>query len=315
VSPTLALESSVFLFYLALAASLLVLAGFVLMVLKWGLRKDVGRAGTAYRGWLFMVPLLLLVYFLGREADIVFLTLVAILGFREFARATGLDHDRMMTAAVYLGISATGVACLMTDPASGRLGWYGGFMTLPVFVTAAIVAIPVVRNRARDQLRRIALAIVGYLYLGWMFQHLAFLANSAYAYGYLGYLVLAVELNDVAAYTIGSWFGRHLLRSGISPKKTWEGAAGALAISCVLPWALHFTFPHFTARDCLVAGLIVGIGGQLGDLVVSVIKRDLEIKDMGAVIPGHGGILDRIDSLIYAAPLFFHYIRFRYEEG
>ena len=64
------------------------------------------------------------------------------------------------------------------------------------------------------------------------------------------------------------------------------------------------------ARDCLLAGLIVGVGGQLGDLAVSVIKRDLGIKDMGAAIPGHGGILDRIDSLIYVAPLFFHYIRY-----
>ena len=87
---------------------------------------------------------------------------------------------------------------------------------------------------------------------------------------------------------------------------------GALAASALLPWALLFTFPHFEARDCLQTGLIVGIGGQLGDLVVSVIKSDLGIKDMGATIPGHGGILDRIDSLIYVAPLFFHYVRYRH---
>src|SRR5206468_9096128 len=143
---------------------------------------------------------------------------------------------------------------------------------------AVILAVPVARNRAQDQLRPLALAIVGFVYFGWMFGHLAFLANSAHAYSYLGYLVLAVELNDVAAYTCGKLFGRHPLRSNISPKKTWEGAIGALALSMLLPWALLFTFPHFEARDCLLAGLIVGIGGQLGDLVVSVIKRDLAIK-------------------------------------
>ena len=65
----------------------------------------------------------------------------------------------------------------------------------------------------------------------------------------------------------------------------------------------------------ILAGLIVGIGGQLGDLVVSVIKRDLGIKDMGAMIPGHGGVLDRIDSMIYVAPLFFHYVRYRHGLG
>ena len=77
-------------------------------------------------------------------------------------------------------------------------------------------------------------------------------------------------------------------------------------------WGMSSTFPHFGARDCLAVGLLVGVGGQLGDLVVSVIKRDVGVKDMGAVVPGHGGVLDRIDSLVYVAPLFFHYVRFRF---
>jgi phosphatidate cytidylyltransferase len=313
MSPSQALQSPVFLFYLALAASLLMIAGVVLAVLKWGLRKNVGHAWAAYEGWLLLVPLLLLVLFLGREASIVFVALVAILGFHEFARASGLSRDGVLTGAVDLGIIALSVVCVMPDPTDGRPGWYGLFIALPVFVTAVILVIPVLRNRAQGQLGLLALAMVGFVYFGWMFGHLAFLANATYAYSYLGYLVLAVELNDVAAYTCGKLFGRHPLRSNISPKKTWEGAIGALAVSFLLPWALLFTLPHFDPWDCLMAGLIVGLGGQLGDLVVSVIKRDLEIKDMGAVIPGHGGILDRIDSLIYVAPLFFHYIRYRHD--
>jgi phosphatidate cytidylyltransferase len=75
-----------------------------------------------------------------------------------------------------------------------------------------------------------------------------------------------------------------------------------------LPWLLAFSFPHFSTREKILTGLIVGIGGQLGDLSISVIKRDLGIKDMGASLPGHGGILDRIDSLIYTAPLFLHMV-------
>jgi phosphatidate cytidylyltransferase len=312
MSPTAALQSPIFLFYVALAAGLLIVAGGVLAVLTWGLRKRAGQAWAAYRGWLILVPLLLLVFFLGREAAIVFLTVVAILGFHEFARAAGLSRDWVLTGAVDLGIAATGAASLMTDPTDGQPGWYGLFMTLPVFVTAVIVAVPVARNRAQGQLPLLALAIIGFVYFGWMFGHLAFLANARHAYSHLGYLVLAVELNDVAAYTCGKLFGRHPLRGNISPNKTWEGALGALVVSLLLPWALRFTFPHFQDIDCLAAGLIVGIGGQLGDLVVSVIKRDLGVKDLGATIPGHGGILDRIDSLIYVAPLFLHYLRFRH---
>src|SRR5438093_4819562 len=200
MSPTLALQSPSFLFYAALTISLLFVAGVVLAVLKWTLGKNVGHAWKAYCGWLFMVPLLILGFFLGRETAIVFLTVVAIFGFREFARATELYNDRVITGTVYLGIIATGVVCWMSNPSDGKPGWYGLFMALPVFVIAAILVIPVFRNRGQGQLPLLALAVVGFMYFGWMFGHMTFRANSTNAYSYLGYLVRAVELNDIAAY-------------------------------------------------------------------------------------------------------------------
>jgi phosphatidate cytidylyltransferase len=99
----------------------------------------------------------------------------------------------------------------------------------------------------------------------------------------------------------------------ISPNKTWEGSLGALTVSMVLPWIMRFSFPEFGPLQMVLTGLIVGIGGQLGDLSISVIKRDIGIKDMGAAIPGHGGVLDRIDSLIYTAPLFLHMTNYFYK--
>ncbi len=125
-------------------------------------------------------------------------------------------------------------------------------------------------------------------------------------------MIFATELNDVSAFTFGRLLGRHPLRSEISPNKTWEGALGALAVSMVLPWLLRFSFPSFGVTQLILTGLIVGIGGLLGDLSISVIKRDIGTKDMGATIPGHGGILDRIDSLIYVAPLFMHMAGYYY---
>src|SRR3970282_2209727 len=100
---------------------------------------------------------------------------------------------------------------------------------------------------------------------------------------------------DIAAYTCGRLWGRHRLRSSISPNKTWEGALGGLAVSLALPWLLWFSFPHFGALELLLTGLVVGIGSQLGDLAMSLIKREVGLKDMGSLLPGHGGILDRID--------------------
>jgi len=309
MTPSAAIESDVFLTYLAILASLLVAAGMVLAVLRWGFGKDVSHAWQSYRGWLMMIPLLLGCMFLGRAVTIVFLTTVTVFAFKEYARATGLYDDWWMTGVAYLGIIGVGLVSLLPDPRLNVPGWYGMFSVMPAYTIAAILMVPIVRNRTKGQLQMLALAIVGFLYVGWTFGHLTFLANSKYAYGYLMYLMFAVELNDIAAYTFGKAFGRHPLRSNISPKKTWEGALGALAVSMALPWVMHFSFPHFTPVQCILTGLIVGVGGQLGDLSMSVIKRDLGTKDMGNLIRGHGGILDRIDSMIYVAPLFFHMVR------
>jgi phosphatidate cytidylyltransferase len=273
------------------------------------LHRNVTHAWQSYTSWLVMIPLVLIGIFAGRVPLIVLLSLLAIFAFKEFARATGLYRDWLMTGVVYLGIAAMGLVSAIYDPLLGEPGWYGLFAILPVYVIAAIMLIPIIRNRSEGQLQAIALAILGFLYIGWMFGHMAFLANSKDAYGYLLYLIFAVEVNDVAAYTFGKLFGRHPLRSNISPKKTWEGSIGALAVSMALPWVLWFSFPHFTPPELILTGLIVGITGQFGDLSMSVIKRDLGIKDMGVLIRGHGGILDRIDSLIYVTPLFFHMVR------
>jgi len=305
-----ALASTVFKFYAVLLLGGLLLAGILLAFLRWGLRKHVDHAWNSYCGWLIMVPVTLFAIFLGRIPTIIFFTTLSVFGFKEFARATGLYRDWFMTGTVYLATIAVGVCTLAIDPATGHPGWYGVFMALPVYAIAGILLVPILRNAVQGQLKFIALAIVGFIYFSWMFGHLAFLANSKFAYPYLFYVLLAVELNDVAAFTFGKLFGRHQMRSQISPKKTWEGSLGALGVSLILPWLLHFTFPHLAPRELILAGLIVGVGGQLGDLAISVIKRDLGIKDMGAAIPGHGGILDRIDSLIYVAPLFLHMVRY-----
>jgi phosphatidate cytidylyltransferase len=307
---TNALANPIFRAYFTVLIGLLVFAGAFIAVLRFVLHRNVDHAWKAYRGWLIMIPLVFLALFFGRATTIVFFTLVSLAAFTEFARATGLYRDWGMTTVVLLGIISAGIVCVMRDPGKNVPGWYGMLMALPVYVVAAIMMIPIIRDRAKGQLQLIALAVVGFLYIGWMFLHLAYLANASNAYGYLLFLLFAVPLNDIAAFTFGRLFGRRKFRPNISPNKTWAGAIGALCVSMMLPWLVRFSFPEFGTRDLILAGLIVGIGGQLGDLTISVIKRDIGIKDMGAVIEGHGGVLDRVDSLIYVAPLFFHMVRY-----
>ncbi len=303
-----AMHSQIFLTYLTIVGGLLIFAGSVLGIL-YLVGKDVSGPARTYRGWIMMIPIVLGTIFLGREATIIGVVLLAIIGFKEFARATGLYEDWWMTGTVYLAIAILGIVSFIPDPRLDQQGWYGFFMALPVFVIAAILLIPILRNRAKGQLQKVALAILGFIYFGWMFMHLGFLANTPNAYGYLLYLVFAVEINDIAAFTFGKIFGKRKLREEISPNKTMAGSIGAITVSLALPWLLWFSFPQFQPIHLILTGIIVGVGGQLGDLVISYIKRDIGIKDMGATIKGHGGILDRVDSMIFVAPIFFHMVR------
>jgi phosphatidate cytidylyltransferase len=297
--------------YLFIAGGVLLFAGTAIAILKWGLKKNADHAWHSFRGWLIMIPLVIGAILLGRIATIVFLGVIAMVGFTEFARATGLYRDWLVTGLVYAGIVGLSVITLISPPDDPtKIGWYGMFMALPVYVVAGILLAPILRDRTKGQLQCVALAMVGFIYVGWMFGHLAFLANGPNAAGYILFLLFAVPLCDVAAFTFGKMLGRHKMRPNISPNKTWEGSLGAFAVGMALPWIFRFSLEGFHTRELLLAGVIVGIGSQLGDLSISVIKRDIGIKDMGTLIEGHGGVLDRIDSLIYVAPLFFHMTRF-----
>jgi len=308
MSPQIALHDPVFRAYFIIVLVSLTLGGAVLGFLRFVLNKETASLFKTYWSWIFMAGIALLVVFLGRIPTIVGITLLAIFAFKEFARASGLYRDWWMTGAVYAGIVTVGIASLISHSRGDEpgTGWYGFFVAVPVFAIALILLIPILLNRARGELQRMSLAIVGFIYMGWMFGHLGFMANARNAYGFLCFIIFATGLCDVAAFTLGKVFGRHPLRSEISPNKTWEGALGAFVLAMILPWLLRFSFPFFGTRELILTGLIVGIGGQLGDLSISVIKRDIGTKDMAATIPGHDGILDRIDSLIYAAPLFMH---------
>lgn len=305
-----AAESGIFRTFAVLIVAVLAVAAAVLLTLERVLRRDVRNVWTIYRAWLWLGGGALLCIAVGRYVFIPAVALLSAAAFKEFARATGLYRDWTVCGVVYAGIGAICVLALMRDPFYGRTGWYPMFMVLPVYVISLLLMIPILRNRAKGQLQTISLAIVGFIYIGWMFGHLAFLADSRNPYGYLLFLIFAVSLNDVAAFSFGKALGRTPLRSEISPKKTWEGSLGALVVSMAMPWLLAFALPEFNVLQRVLTGVIVGVGGQLGDLVISFIKRDVGIKDMGATIPGHGGVLDRIDSLIFTTPLFLHMVNY-----
>ncbi|QZE13548.1 phosphatidate cytidylyltransferase [Halosquirtibacter laminarini] len=122
-------------------------------------------------------------------------------------------------------------------------------------------------------------------------------------------IFIFVWINDSGAYLVGSRFGRHKLFERISPKKTWEGSIGGGVLTMSAAVVMSRIFPQYGLIDMVVVALITVIAGTLGDLVESMFKRSIEVKDSGSFFPGHGGLLDRFDSIILAAPMVYFYFR------
>ena len=273
-----------------------------------------GRIGPALRrelwlrlgSWAVLLPLIDVPILLGREWTIAAVTLLGLACLREYDRATGLFREHLLTAVVAIGVLAANFAALDH--------WYHFFVALWPLTVGVIAVATIPQDRPAGYIQRTALAIFAYMLFGAGLAHLGFMANDPLARPLLLLLVLAVGLNDVAAFTTGKLFGRRKLLPATSPNKTIAGALGALLCTTALVALIGSRIFAGTPMDhlplLLLLGALVSIAGQFGDLMLSSIKRDLAIKDMGTIIPGHGGVLDRFNSLLLVAPATFHLLHY-----
>ena len=136
------------------------------------------------------------------------------------------------------------------------------------------------------------------------------LNEDAGSIGLVLFLLVATQANDICQFIWGKLLGRNKILPNVSPNKTWEGfIGGMISVTACACFAAPFLTP-LNQFQGLIAGLIITVSGFIGDVVISSVKRDLQIKDSGQLIPGHGGILDRMDSLLFTAPLFFHFVHY-----
>jgi phosphatidate cytidylyltransferase len=157
--------------------------------------------------------------------------------------------------------------------------------------------------------REIAYVVLGFIYIPFLLMHLVMLRQTTYGWQWLLVIMLIVMTNDSAAYYTGCAFGKHRLYPLVSPKKSIEGALGGLGGSICGTLLAKFTFfQQLTLADALITAVAIGVLGQTGDLFESLLKRSFGVKDSGSCIPGHGGVLDRLDSIIFAAPAMYYYV-------
>jgi len=304
-----ALDEPLVVLIVAVLVAALALAPLVIVALD-----RTGRLGPAlkadlrsrYLSWLVMVPLIVLPVLLGAAWAILAIAVLSLFCYRDFARATGLFREKLMSMLVVLGI--LGVTFAVADD------WYRLFVALTPITLAVVTAAATALDRPAGYIQRVALAIFAFLLFGSCLGHLGYMANDTRYRSLILLVVFSVQLNDVFAYIVGKSLGGPKLAPRTSPNKTISGAVGAVVLTTLLVFGLSGLLfhegPMSGSVQRLVLGLLISIAGQFGDLSVSSIKRDVGVKDTGALIPGHGGVLDRANSLLLAAPTVFHYINY-----
>ncbi|MEM9216825.1 MAG: phosphatidate cytidylyltransferase [Cyanobacteria bacterium P01_F01_bin.150] len=201
--------------------------------------------------------------------------------------------------------------------------WYGMFLVfLPIYIFLFLPLPMVMLGKTEGFLQTAGSLHWGLILTVYNLSHLAYLlllpdqaSLPAGGQGLLLYLVFLTEVNDIAQYLSGKTWGQHKVVPNVSPNKTVEGLIGGVVVTTILSLMLAPWLTPFPAYQALFLGGMLSLTGFVGDVTVSALKRDLGIKDSGRMIPGHGGILDRVDSLTFTAPLFFHFTVYFYFHG
>lgn len=271
--------------------------------------RDFTELNARIRSWWFMAGVFTLAILLSRAVSLVFLTFLSFLALKEYLSLIPTRRaDRGVLLWVYLAVPLQ-YLLVWVD-------WYGMFIIfIPVYMFILIPVRMVLHGQTEGFLRAAGTLHWGLMTTVFTLSHMAYLLQLPEKGGAAGaslvlFLVLVTQFNDVAQYTWGKLFGRHKVMPTVSPNKTYEGLLGGMATSFVLVYLLAPHLTPLTRNESLVAGFFLPLAGFLGDVSVSAIKRDIGVKDSGSSIPGHGGVLDRVNSLTFTAPLFFHFLRY-----
>ena len=294
---------------ISLIIGLLVTASLILFLVKKIFPKtNISELAARTRSWWIMAGMFIGAVFISYNIAYFFLAFRSVSAFRELYSVLGFrEADR---GALFWGILAIPIQYYLA-----YLAWYGAFIIFIPVVMFLVLPLRLVLKGDTHGITK-SMALLQWILMLSVFgiSHLAYLLSlpelpgfSSGGRGLLLFLVFLTEINDVMQFIWGKLLGRHKILPKISPNKTWEGFLGGVISTTVIGYFLGFLTP-LSAPNVILVSALIAIAGFSGDVVISAIKRDKGIKDMGNSIPGHGGVFDRIDSLAYTAPVFFHLV-------
>lgn len=265
---------------------------------------------TRTKSWWIMALLFISTTVFSTKISYVAIAFLSFVAFRELYSILGFrQSDRR---AIFWALLSIPIQYYLA-----YAGWYGAFIIfIPVVMFLALPLRLVLKGDTTGIVKSMAtlqwilmLTVFGVSHLAYLLSLPVLDGFQAGGRGLLLFVVFLTEINDVMQFTWGKLFGRHKIIPKISPNKTWEGFIGGIISTTIIGYLLRFLTPLDTWQIIFVSFLTAN-AGFIGDIVMSSVKRDIGVKDTGTAIPGHGGILDRIDSLSYTAPTFFHLVYF-----
>jgi phosphatidate cytidylyltransferase len=272
----------------------------IITIIRKKLGKDIKSIWVKYGSWFIMVPVFTLPLLAGKWFTQALFLVLSLYAFEEYSRTVGLWKEQ---AHMWMGR-----ICIVLIYATVFTNSFGAFMSMPAYVIILTFLLPILKDRYEGMIQRTVLTIFGIIYFGWFLGYLAFLMNVDTGRQLIIAFLLIIVTNDASAYIIGSNLGRHHMVPNLSPNKTWEGAIGAGVVTIGVTVAIRFALYDMAVWVALILGALLAFAGTCGDLSISLVKRDVHIKDTGRLIPGHGGLLDRLDSILFATPVFFHFM-------
>lgn len=294
--------------------AILLLASAIGLFLKWragpGVHSVIDNLNARINAWWVMVLVIGVAFWLGQWAVILLFYAVSFYALREFLTLTPTRRSDYpaLVAAFYLALPLQYVLIAMD--------WYGLFsIFIPVYVFLLLPILASLGGDATHFLERASKVQWGLMIAVYCVSSVPALLTLDIA-GFEGrnllliaYLVIVVQLSDVLQYVCGKLFGKHKIAPNLSPSKTVEGFVGGIALASLIGGALYWITP-FSPWQAVLIALLINLLGFAGGIVMSAIKRDRGVKDWGHMIEGHGGMLDRLDSVCFAAPIFFHLVRY-----
>ena len=294
--------------------AVLVVSSLCVAALRFIRRERDFRELTArVRSWWVMASVFFLAVALSDRLSIVFFTLMSFWAMKEYVtllKTRLADHGALILTFLCIPVQYLWVA----------QEWYGMFVVfIPVYMFLILATRLVLAGETKGFVASVAEIHWGLMAFVFGLSHLSFLLTfdgrpelgDVNGRTLVLFMVFVIEISDVLQAVWGKALGRRRVLPTVSPNKTWAGLVGGIGTTMAASLAIRFLTP-FSVWECLLVVLLVTVAGFFGGAVLSAIKRDFGVKDFGSLIPGHGGMLDRIDSLCFASPVYFHYLAYFY---